>query len=109
MQRQVVDVERTKGLFNPNPKPFQCAQLEAAQLNGELARWQGQVADVERTYRRLHKSYRARKRGEKELMGFLESLSLRHSNARSWTPRGSTGSWRAGSARWSTWSARTAA
>ena len=42
--------------------------MEAARLNGELARGQRQVADVERTYRRLSESYEARKRGEKELM-----------------------------------------
>lgn len=45
-----------------------CAQLEAAQLNGELERGQRQVADVGRTFRRLKQSYEERKKGEKDLM-----------------------------------------
>ena len=42
-------MERTIEITDLVPNPFQCAQLDAARLNGELARGQRQVLDVQRT------------------------------------------------------------
>ena len=48
-------------------------------------------------------------REQGSVSGFTESYSLVSAYARSWMPRSSLGSWSAGSARCSTWSALTAA
>ena len=61
-------VQHQAGRLVSDPVLALCAQLEAAQLNGQLERGQRQVADVERTFMRLKQSYEERKKGEKDLM-----------------------------------------